>query len=74
MWLDIVVKLLASTVNQIVWGHVSEKSVPWAFHEHFSFFAETYSLNGVLNYIKKCIKMQSKHISTVLNLEGVERK
>ena len=31
----------------IVRGHVSEKSFSWAFYEHFSFFTETYSLNGI---------------------------
>ena len=27
--------------NELVWGHVS---LPWEFHDHFSFFAEIYTL------------------------------
>ena len=43
-------------------GHVSEKSVPWAFHEHFSFFAETYSLNGAESE-KSCLQFFQSHLS-----------
>ena len=37
----------------LVRGHVSEKSFLWAFYEHFSFFTETYSLNGIES-TKRC--------------------
>ena len=45
----------------IVQGHVSEKSFSWAFHEHWSFFAETYSLNGAESK-KSCLQFFQSHL------------
>ena len=45
----------------IVRGHVSEKSFSWAFYEHFSFFTETYSLNGIES-TKRCLQFFESYV------------
>ena len=45
----------------LVQGHVSEKSFSWAFYEHWSFFAETYSLNGAESK-KSCLQFFQSHL------------
>ena len=47
--------------DKLVQGHVSEKSFSWAFHEHWSFFAETYSLNGAESK-KSCLQFFQSHL------------
>ena len=54
-----------SIILHIVRGHVSEKSFSWAFYEHFSFFTETYSLNGTES-TKRCAAIFSKLCRPVL--------
>ena len=45
----------------LVQGHVSEKSFSWAFYEQWSFFAETYSLNGAESK-KSCLQFFQSHL------------
>ena len=47
--------------GQVVQGHVSEKSFSWAFYEHWSFFAETYRLNGAV-WKKSCLQFFQSHL------------
>ena len=50
-----------SIILHIVRGHVSEKSFSWAFYEHFSFFTETYSLNGIES-TKRCLQFFESYV------------
>ena len=45
----------------LVQGHVSEKSFSLVFHEHWSFFIETYSLNGAESK-KSCLQFFQSHL------------
>ena len=46
---------------QVVRGHVSEKSFSWVFYEHFSFFTETYSVNGIES-TKRCLQFFESYV------------
>ena len=48
-------QMFGPAIGVIVRGRVSEKSFSWAFYEHFSFFTETYSLNGIES-TKRCLQ------------------
>ena len=60
-------KVLLMVINKlffkvdIVRGHMSEKSFSWAFYEHFSFFTETYSLNGTES-TKRCLQFFQSYV------------
>ena len=48
-------------MQQVVRGHVSEKSFSWACYEHFSFFTETYSVNGIES-TKRCLQFFESYV------------
>ena len=54
---------------------MSEKSVPWAFHEHFSFFVETYSLNGAESKKKlsAIFSKQFRHVLCKLDMTSLSK-
>ena len=54
-------EMAANYLSGIVRGHVSEKSFSWAFYEHFSFFTETYSLNGIES-TKRCLQFFESYV------------